>query len=438
MNMKVGLFQEQTLKLTMTKELQQAITLLQYSTVDLISYLQEVTLENPLIDFIDKSNSNQFYHNKRKQHTDEKQNWIENVSRKGSSLHEHLRSQLFDFHFSSVERQAMEILIDAVDSNGYMTEDLENISKKFAIPLEVLEKQLHVLQSLDPVGVGARSLQECLLLQLKQIKDKPAYTEFILREYFKPFAEKTWKEISKKTGLSLKEIQCIHDFIQTLNPRPGLQYEDTHPNYIIPDLIVEEKHGEWVVFYNDDLLPQIRISANYEPLIEMGNDSEIKSYVTSKIQQCRWLVKSLEQRKDTLVKVMYEIIRHQHEFFYSKNQILKPLTLKDIADSLLIHESTVSRAVKDKYVQTPFGLYELKYFFTNRVASNDLEDTSAANVKQMIQKLVEGEDKKRPLSDQKIADFLKKEYNMSVSRRTVAKYRDQLNIPASSIRKRYE
>jgi len=437
MNMKVGLIQEQSLRLTMTKELQQAITLLQYSTVDLVSYLQEVTLENPLIEFIDKSSTSVFYHNKGKQHTDEKDNWIENVSRKDSSLNDHLRAQLFDFELSTLERRAMEILIDAVDSNGYMTEDLENLSTKFNIPFYVLEKQLSLLQSLEPIGVGARSLQECLLLQVKHAQDKPEHIEIILKEYFKPFAEKAWKDISKKTGVSLKEIQRIHDYIQTLNPRPGLQFEDTSPNYIVPDLVVEEVNGEFVVYYNDDLLPQIRMNTSYEPLIQMGNDQEIKSYVSNKLQQCRWLMKSLEQRKDTLVKVMYEIIRKQQDFFYFKNQLLKPLTLKDIADSLNIHESTVSRAVKDKYVQTPFGLYELKYFFTNRVASNSLEDTSSAHVKKVIQELIEKEDKKRPLSDQKIADILKKDYNMNVSRRTVAKYRDQLQIPSSSLRKRY-
>lgn len=437
MNMKVGLIQEQSLRLNMTKELQQAITLLQYSSVDLISYLQEVTLENPLIDFIDKSSTSVFYHNRGKQHTDEKNNWIENVSRKESSLNEHLRAQLFDFELSPIERRAMEILIDAVDSNGYMSEDLKNLSIKFAIPLDVFENQLSLLQSLEPIGVGARSLQECLLLQLKNAQDMPENAEFILTEYFKPFAEKAWKDISKKTGISLKQIQSIHDFIQTLNPRPGLKYEVTSPNYIIPDLVVEEENGEWVVYYNDDLLPQIRMNTSYEPLMQMGNDQEIKSYVSNKLQQCRWLIKSLEQRKDTLVKVMYEIIRKQQDFFYFRNQLLKPLTLKDIADSLDIHESTVSRAVRDKYVQTPFGLYELKYFFTNRVSSNNLEDTSSANVKKVIQDLVNNEDKKRPLSDQKIADLLKKDYNMNVSRRTVAKYRDQLQIPSSSLRKRF-
>ncbi|WP_243290353.1 RNA polymerase factor sigma-54 [Bacillus sp. FJAT-47783] len=438
MNMKFGLFQEQSLKLTMTKELQQAITLLQFSTVDLVSYLQEVTLENPLIDFIDKSNTNEFYHKKGTKHTDQKDNWIENVSRKGSSLNEFLRAQLYDFCFLPRERNAMEILIDAVDSNGYMTEDLSDLSRKFHVPVDLLEKQLSILQTLEPVGVGARNLQDCLLLQIQRIDHKPEHAEWIVRDYFQPFAQKAWKEVSKQTGLSLSDIQIIHDFIQTLNPRPGLQYEDTAPTYIVPDLIVEEHNGQWNVYYNDDLLPQIRMNASYEPLMKTGTDHEIKSYVTNKMQQCRWLVKSLEQRKDTLLKVMHEIIRHQTDFFYLKNQLLKPLTLKDIADSLNIHESTVSRAVKDKYVQTPFGLLELKYFFTNRVASSQSDDTSSANVKNIIQKLIENENKKRPLSDQKIANLLKENYNMTVSRRTVAKYRDQLNIPSSSLRKRFE
>lgn len=438
MNMKVGLIQEQSLKLTMTKELQQAITLLQYSTVDLVSYLQEVTLENPLIDLIDKSSTSVLYHKKGTQHTDEKENWIENVSKSGMSLHEHLRAQLCDFHLTKEERNAMEVLIDAVDSNGYMKEDLQTLSSQFHIPFSNLEKQLSILQTLEPTGVGARDLQECLLIQLRNRDDTPDQACFILENYFQPFAQKAWKEIVKETGLTLPDIQAIYDYIQSLNPRPGLQYEDEAPTYIVPDLIVEEEQGQWKVYYNDEFLPQIRMNANYEPLMNVGTDSEIKSYVTSKLQQCKWLIKSLEQRKDTLLKVMHEIIRHQPDFFVLKNQQLKPLTLKDIADVLNVHESTVSRAVKDKYVQTPFGLFELKYFFTNRIASSETSDTSAQNVKKVIQQLIEEENKQRPLSDQKIADVLKKDYQMVVSRRTVAKYRDQLNIPSSSMRKRYD
>ncbi|WP_243388218.1 RNA polymerase factor sigma-54 [Bacillus kexueae] len=438
MNMKVGLIQEQSLKLTMTKELQQAITLLQYSTVDLVSYLQEVTLENPLIDFIDKSSTTVFYHNKGN-HTEEKENWIENVSKKGTSLHEYLRSQLCGLHFSPIERNAIEILIDAVDRNGYMKEDLSSLSIQFHVPEEVLEKQLHVLQTLDPVGVGARDLQECLLLQLQHRNDEMTSLAYnVVKEFFHPFAQKAWKEIVKETGLTLHQVQAIHDYIQCLNPRPGIQFEEEAPTYIVPDLIIEEKQGQWMVYYNDEFLPQIRMNASYEPLMGTGSDTEIKSYVVNKMQQCKWLVKSLEQRKDTLLRVMKEIIRRQPDFFVLKNHVLKPLTLKDIADELNIHESTVSRAVKDKYVQTPFGLYELKYFFTNRVASSDSDDTSAANVKKVIQQLVDNENKKKPLSDQKIADVLKKDYQMTVSRRTVAKYRDQLNIPSSSLRKRYD
>lgn len=164
----------------------------------------------------------------------------------------------------------------------------------------------------------------------------------------------------QKTGLSLNALQQIFDFVQTLNPRPGLQFDEETPNYIIPDLMIEERNGDWIVYYNEDLLPQIKINRDYEPIVQ--TEKEVKSYVQTKLHQGRWLLKSLEQRKETLVKVMQEIIRFQKDFFYLKNNILKPLTLKDIADSLNIHESTVSRAVNDKFVQTPFGLYELKYF----------------------------------------------------------------------------
>ncbi|MEK5272221.1 RNA polymerase factor sigma-54 [Aeribacillus sp. FSL K6-8394] len=433
MHIKMDLVQNQSLRLAMTKELKQAIGLLQYSTIDLVSYLREITLENPFVE-LEESHPPIFYHNQRKQQRASKEDgrWIENMPKKGMGLKDHLRNQLVEFRFTENERRAIHILIDAVDSNGYMSEDLSRLSEKFQISIDLFEKQLSVLQSLDPIGVGARSLQECLLLQAKEIEEKPEGSEFVLKEHFHLFATKAWKDLSKKTGLSLNALQQIFDFVQTLNPRPGLQFDEETPNYIIPDLMIEERNGDWIVYYNEDLLPQIKINRDYEPIVQ--TEKEVKSYVQTKLHQGRWLLKSLEQRKETLVKVMQEIIRFQKDFFYLKNNILKPLTLKDIANSLNIHESTVSRAVNDKFVQTPFGLYELKYFFTNKVGE---EDTSSANVKQVIQQLIDQENKQRPLSDQKIANLLKENYNMNVSRRTVAKYRDQLNIPSSNLRKRY-
>lgn len=439
MDMKMGLIQEQSLKLSMTQELKQAITLLQYSTVELASYIQELALENPLIEIKETNHTNVITNKStRKPMQQRKESLIENVSRKNGSLREHLRSQLVDSPLTKEEKKCLNFLIDALDTNGYLKDDMEELAKSLQFSNEFVEEQLSVLQDLEPSGVGARSLQECILLQLRRWPIRHLTAEAIIANHFRIFAEKSWKDLSKKTKLTLTEIQEIHDFVKQLEPRPGLQYQEEEASYIVPDLIVKEVNNGLGIYFNDEISPRINVNKQYEPLVNVPNDKELKSYFSSKLQQGHWLEKSLEQRKDTMIRVMKEITVRQEDFFYNGEGFLKPLTLKDIADELEIHESTVSRTVKDKYVQTPHGLVEMKSFFSTRLDHHgNADDLSSSTVKTTIETLVQNENKAQPLSDQKIANTLKTDYGINVSRRTVAKYRDQLTIPSSALRKRY-
>lgn len=427
--MKIGLIQEQVLKVTMTQELQQAVTLLQYSSVELLSYLQELTLENPIIE-VSENDHSPYQHSLAKS---DKQSYIENTCEEKTSLSQYLRKQLIDFQMEKDDRVSLEYLIDTLDGNGYLKDDLDVLAQELMVCEDWLESKLYILQSLDPAGVGARSLQECILLQLRRLPIRSTLAETIISEYFYLFAEKSWKELSKKVDVPINEIQDIQDMIRKLEPRPGLKYEHDHTTYVIPDMIVSKTSDGLEVHYNDWLLPQLIIT---HPLELTKTDPETKGYYSKKVVQGKWLKRALEQRKETMINVMKVIIQRQRDYFISGKSYLKPLTLKDIAETLEVHESTVSRTIKDKFVQTPQGLVSMKSFFSYRI-DDDKGEVSTAVVRIKLKELIDSENKRKPLSDQKIANELKDKYGMIISRRTIAKYREQLNIPTSLIRKQY-
>lgn len=426
--MKIGLIQEQALKVTMTQELQQAVTLLQYSSVDLLSYIQELTLENPLIEVRENDHS-PYQHAIAKS---DKQSYIENTCQEKMSLSEHLRKQLIEFRMKKEDRVCLEYLIDALDGNGYLKDDLDVLAQELMVCEDWLESKLYLLQSLDPAGVGARSLQECILLQLRRLLVRNTLAETIISEYFYLFAEKSWKELSKNVNVPINEIQDIQGMIRKLEPRPGLKYEHDHTTYVIPDMIVSKTRHDLEVHYNDWLIPQLIIN---QPLELTKKDPETMGFYSKKIVQGKWLMKALEQRKETMINVMKVITQRQRDYFINGKSYLKPLTLKDIAETLEIHESTVSRTVKDKFVQSPQGLVSMKSFFSNKL--DDHGEVATAVVRIKLKELIDSENKKKPLSDQKIATELKNKYGMIISRRTIAKYREQLKIPTSVIRKQY-
>ncbi|MBO1513926.1 RNA polymerase factor sigma-54 [Metabacillus bambusae] len=430
--MKIGLIQEQTLKLKMTQELQQAITLLQYSSADLLSYVQELIMENPLIE-VKETYSSPYRKSSSKS---DRKTFIENSCEEKPSLREHLRNQLVDFSMTKNDRACLDLLINALDANGYLKDNLIDLARIVNVSEELLESKLYMLQSLEPAGIGARSLQECILLQLRRLPIRNELAETIISDHFRSFAEKSWKDLAKKLNVSIIEIQEIQHEIRKLEPRPGLKFESDESTYVTPDMIVRKTNNELQIIYNDELIPQLLFNQPLEPAIQNTMDTETKDYYSKKLTQGRWLQRAIEQRKETMLNVMKVIIQKQHDYFLYGKNLLKPLTLKDIAEALDIHESTVSRTVKDKFIQTPHGLVSMKSFFSTKL-DEESGEVSSASVKMKLQEMINSEDKKKPLSDQKIANELKSSYGINISRRTVTKYREQLNISTSAIRKQY-
>lgn len=425
--MKMELVQQQALKLNMTQELQQAISLLQYSSAELLSYVQELTIENPLIE-VKESHQSPF---RQTRSSSNKQSFIENTVKEETNLRDHLRHQLIGFSLTKQDRVCLELLINALDSNGYLKDSLEDLAQVMNVNEELLESKLYFLQSLDPAGIGARTLQECILLQLRRLPMRNELAETIISEHFRLFAEKSWKELAKILKIKISQIQEIHQVIKQLEPRPGLKYGIDDSSYVTPDMTIKKVNGAWHIIYNDELIPQLIVHSPMESI-----DKEAKNYYAKNLIQGRWLLRAIEQRKETMINVMNEILKRQDDFFTRGKSFLKPLTLKDIADALDIHESTVSRTVKDKFVLTPHGLMNMKSFFSTKLSEGQ-GDVSAASVKLKLKEVIDSENKKKPMSDQKIANTLKTLYDIGISRRTVTKYREQLNIPTSSIRKEY-
>ncbi|WP_247747455.1 RNA polymerase factor sigma-54 [Alkalihalobacillus sp. BA299] len=447
MRMDVGLFQQQTTGLYMTKELRQAISLLQYSMTELTEYIQEQALENPLIELEENFQVDLMKKEKQREDIDDRQ-WesgyreqevspLDFVSSDRYNLHDHLLYQGRFLDLNECSHEALRYFILHVNEDGYLSEPVEEMVKELKISEDEGEILLMILQNMEPTGVGARNLQECLLLQLAKRKERNHLAEMIIENYMEMLAAKRWKELSKELSVTLQEIQQVYDLIQTLQPRPGVNYTDDLPKYIQADVTVEEMEGELVVLVNDELLPRIQLNKQYQSLLH-DKSSEANEYIRKKYDQVQWLLKNIKQRQVTLYQVTEAIVRHQKEFFYKGAEALRPLTLRQIADEIDVHESTVSRVTTNKYLQSPRGLFELKYFFTTALSNGNAGETSSSYAKEVIKSLIEKEDKRKPLSDQKIVDALKSQHNIELSRRAVAKYRDEMNIPSSSKRKRFE
>lgn len=433
--MKQGLVQQQTTKLVMTNELRQAISLLQYSSAELDQFLQEQATENPLLSVESFSVESTRKKKKNSPSSGQPSSKMEQQELR-MTIHDHLQKQIGLLKIGSEEKQIINYLILSIDKSGYFTGNIEEIGDRFSVPTSVVESLLGKIQECEPVGVGARNLRECLLIQLKNLPERNPLAEEVVANYLQILADRKWKDIAAKLNVPIEEIQAVFDFIQTLDPRPASSFNEDISNYIVPDMIIKKEQEDLVISFNERLMPSIRVDSSYEPIIGQ-KDNEAYKYLREKMDQVHFLKRAFEQRLETMQKVMKAIIDHQREFFLKDNAKLKPLTMKDIAQMIDVHESTVSRTVNGKYVQTSKGVFELKYFFTSTIQTEDLEDASSKEVKEAMKTIVDGENKKKPLSDQQIAAILKEKYGYHISRRTVAKYRDQLGILASSKRKRY-
>jgi len=426
--------QTQTQKLAMTQKLQQSIQILQYNTEDLIDYIDNKALENPLLEVVEPSYSSSY--SKPRKSSGEEMNYLNQIPDNSISLFEHLIDQVHLNYRDTYLRQLVLYLVEYIDLNGFLKISLEEAAEKTGGSAIQLLDALTLIQQLDPAGVGARNLQECLMLQTERDNSAPHLAYVVLEEMFEELVDRKWEKIAKDFDISLSDVQEIFDYIQNLTPTPGAIYGATEGLFIIPDLTVKIDDQEIKVLSNRKSVPEIKFQQNYFERMEKSQDPEVLKYLKDKQQDYEWLKKTIQQRGDTIYRVGKAIVSHQKAFFLDKDRPLKPLTLKDISEELEIHESTVSRAVNGKYLETEFGVFELKSFFSKKIGENSNE-SSANDAKRLLQQLVEQEDKAKPLSDQKLTELMK-DQGITISRRIVAKYRDALSIAGSSKRKRYD
>jgi len=453
MKMGFNLTLEQTQKPIMTQELQQAIKILQLPSLELNEYIQQQLETNPLIEtreeegepsYLEVGQSilsglirNTNYNKGEYQHQEdtEKDYSYENFVPSITTLRDHLIFQLHISMLTDLPRKIGEYIIECLDHNGYLRIHVSDIAGNFKVEEDEVEKVLKIIQTFDPAGVASRNLEECLLIQLEANGiDDPVIRE-IVSFNLENLANKKFNQIAKKFNISTAEVQRIYDIIKTLEPKPGRSFESSRDiKYINPDVVVKKMDMEYLVLVNDSAAPRLIINSYYRNILKNYRDqTNISQYIAKKLESALWLIKSIEQRRMTLYKVVSAIVDYQKEFFEKGISALKPLTLKDIAAKVGVHESTVSRAVNGKYVQTPRGIFELKFFFTSGVNSVLGEGISSESIKQAIKEIIEEEDSFKPASDQKIANILSSR-GIKISRRTIAKYRDDLRIPSSSRR----
>jgi RNA polymerase sigma-54 factor len=335
-----------------------------------------------------------------------------------------------------------EFIVGSLDDRGWLATSLEDIAQATGRPLDECERVLKVVQALEPVGVGARDLRECLLIQLEARNERDTLPWRLIHDQFDNLVNRRFPEIARQLKCTVEEVQASADVVATLNPKPGLEVSSEDPKYVVPDLLVERVDEEYVVLLNDRNVPRLRISSAYESVLrekrkvdKNSNDGKTREYIQGKLNSARWLIQTIEQRRRTMIKVMNCIIREQREFFDKGIAFLRPLTLQQVARQIDMHESTVSRVCSGKYVQTPRGVFELKFFFSSGLETQDGEDVSARTARDIIKRLIDEEDKTDPLSDQHIAEILH-ERGLKIARRTVAKYREQLSILPARFRRR--
>lgn len=367
----------------------------------------------------------------------EEREYQEKVPATRISLWDYLETQVRHSHeFSPEEIRIGGEIIGNIDEDGFLTCAVEEIAEVTGSTPEEVAAVLAKIQEFEPVGVAARDIRECLLLQLAQKHGSDNLAHRIIAAHFEELSNHKWNDLAKALGITTREVQDAADLVATLDPKPGRQFGEITGNYVVPDLIVDKIEGEYRVFLNDGNLPRLRISPTYLQLVkDRAFKGSAKEFVSSKLNSANWMVQAIEQRRQTMVKTMSYILERQRDFFEHGVQHLKPLTLKEVADAIGMHESTISRVTNEKFCQTPRGVFRLKYFFSSGLSRDDGEDVSARGIKARIQELVAAENPKRPLTDQKIVELLRKE-GTQIARRTVQKYRDQLGILSSRFRKR--
>jgi RNA polymerase sigma-54 factor len=480
--------------LTMTPQLQQAIRLLQLSTLDLQQEIQTALDTNPLLEIseddgetdlrveptsaepqkvekateteapLPEADSDWAERTDFPEDTPVDSQWEDVYQTSGSSsgsgssgedsdynndyrhsssdsLQDHLRWQLNLSRLSDIDRLIAETIIDAIDEKGRLTVSPAELVENFDnedIEIEEVNAVLHLIQQFDPAGVGARDLQECLLIQLKQLADDTPFiaeAKIVVSQYMAQLGNRDYSQIMRRSRLKEDQLRDALKLIQTLDPIPGDSIGADETEYVIPDVFVSKKADRWLVELNPDIAPKIQINARYASLAKQSSNSSDNDYIRDNLQEARWFIKSLLSRNETLMKVATKIVEYQRGFLEYGEEAMKPLVLHDIAEAVGMHESTISRVTTQKYMHTPRGIFELKFFFSSHVSTDTGGECSSTAIRALIKKLVAAENPRKPLSDSKITDLLS-EQGIQVARRTIAKYRESLVIPPSNERKR--
>ncbi len=366
-----------------------------------------------------------------------RQHFLESLTTE-TSLSEHLLQQVELADAAPDDRAALRYLVGSIDDRGFLTASLSDIALQANIPLETVQKAATVLRTFDPAGIGAHDLADCLLLQLARKGRAKTVTSRIIRDHFELLVRRRIPDLSRKMGLSLEVIQAAIEEIGMLDPAPGRRFGEDTNRVVVPDVTVEKEGTEWKIILNQDYIPRLRLSNTYKDLIAKGtlNRTE-RDYLREKLRSGKFIINAIEQRQRTIERITREILRHQAEFFEEGVSKLKPLTMTQIADIIGVHETTVSRAVANKYMETPHGVFEMKFFFTSGYQSQDGAAVANTSVKEMIADIVAGEDPGKPLSDQDIVAVLV-DKGLKIARRTVAKYREELGLLPSNLRRRYD
>jgi len=471
MEMRHDLRLEQRQRLVMTPRLQQAIKLLQVPALELQQILKQELLINPLLEEVEDTDEDPqedstpeaesddegelktseqeidwdrylrdgFEMGQRSSGEQEEQEEFRNrVPVAKATLAEYLLSQLRLATNSEEERRIGEFVIGSLDANGFLAISVEDIAGLLSIDESKAAQVVALIKSFDPPGIGARDLRECLLIQLEQAGQADSLAATLVREYLDDLLQRRYPEIARKLRRTVREIQSGAEAVAKLDPRPGTRFASEDPRYIVPDLMVDKIEDRYVVQLNDGNVPRLRINRAYRDILTHPSSKSRAEhdYVVDKLKAATWLIKTIDQRRRTMVKVMEAILEVQRDFFDKGIEHMRPLTLQQIAEIVNMHESTVSRVTNGKYVQTPRGVFELKYFFSTGLKTDNGDEASSKRIKERIREIVRNEDNRSPLSDQDIGEILKKD-GFFVARRTVAKYRDQLEIFSARMRKQY-
>jgi len=462
-------------RMVLTPQMQQAIHLLQLPLLELNTIIQQEMIRNPLLEEIDLrteptpegeetdsppdngdlSFQEEFdrlaeldegwkeYFRQSASYfrsagpDEEKKKFLEDSITRGESLSEHLLSQLRFTILPPEDKKIGEIIIGDIDENGYLIVPIEEIAGQAGVERENAEAVLSVIQTFHPLGVGARDLKECLLIQIDSMEESNPLEKKIIEEHLEDLGKNKYPQIARALKTDIDKVQKAAELIGSLDPKPGRMFSPGDTLYITPDIRLEKVDDEYHIIFNSDYVPRLRINNKYRQLMNRGDTKpETKDYIREKVRAGLWLVKNIHLRQETLYKITREIIKRQRQFLDHGLSHLRPLKMSEVARIIGIHESTVSRAVANKYIQTPRGTFQLKYFFTTAIPTPAGHDLSSRNVKQVIARMIKEENRRRPLSDQEIVEILAKR-GIKLARRTVAKYRNSLKIPSSHLRRKY-